>query len=107
MRSSDCSLTTVGRVSLGNTLKYLKIPNKGCTSNKMCAPLLWRNKMNWKIMGVHHKVCANYSMCILYYLGSSADPSAVFLTANDFGSQLKTWAKLGTFTQSQTLLVPS
>ena len=36
---------------------YPKIPNKGRTSNKMhaCmhAPLFWRNKMNWKIMGAH------------------------------------------------------
>ena len=31
---------------------YPKIPNKGRTSNKLCAPLFWRNKVNWK-MGAH------------------------------------------------------
>ena len=52
---------------------YPKIPNKGRTSNKVCAPLFWRNKMNWKIMGAHQiKVCANYLMCIRYYLGYSS-----------------------------------
>ena len=28
------------------------IPNKGRTSNKMCAPLFWE-KNNWKIKGTH------------------------------------------------------
>ena len=34
-------------------LNYPKLPNKGQTSNNMCAPLFWREKMNWKIKGAH------------------------------------------------------
>ena len=36
----------------GNYL-YPKIPNKGRTSNNMCAPLFWRKKRNGKLKGAH------------------------------------------------------
>ena len=36
-----------------NYLTYPKIPNKGRTSNNMCAPLFWRKKINWKIKGAN------------------------------------------------------
>ena len=38
---------------------YPKIPNNGRTSNKMCAPLFWRKKNNWKIMGAHQIKMSN------------------------------------------------
>ena len=39
--------------SIGTDCKYPKIPNKGRTSNNMCAPLFWRKKRNGKLKGAH------------------------------------------------------
>ena len=39
--------------SVNSPFRYPKIPNKGRTSNNMCAPLFWRKKRNGKLKGAH------------------------------------------------------
>ena len=59
---------------------YPKIPSKGRTSNKKCAPVFWRNKMNWNIMAAHQIKSARtlFDMRpLIGILGYSSDPSAV------------------------------
>ena len=45
--------TNIGAIRGPNVFIYPKIPNKGRTSNNMCAPLFWRKKRNGKLKGAH------------------------------------------------------
>ena len=54
MHSKNYNVKTLLTLSrLGYFTTYPKIPNKGRTSNNMCAPLFWRKKRNGKLKGAH------------------------------------------------------